>query len=114
VFLSSPEGLYQAIQVTSDCFANHTVLSSFLQLARSKGLGKTSDNNWFERGRLLRDVNLEQVWVICLPKTGQIGKPSEPDTSSLLVHLWLTTAGTGKLRKMEQIHKLISSGRGSI
>jgi hypothetical protein len=106
--------MYQAVQVTSNCSTNHTFLSSLLQLTRSKGLSKAPNDDWFEQGGLFRDVESEQVWVVFLSKAGQIGKPSVPDTSLLLVHLWLTRTGTGKLCKMEQIHKAISSGRGSI
>jgi hypothetical protein len=85
-----------------------------LQFTSSKGLSELANDGGFEGGILVRAVEALQEGIVGFANTGQIGKPSEPDTSLLLVNLWLTTACSGKLCKVQLIQEMISAGRGNI
>jgi hypothetical protein len=82
-----------------------------LQLTRSKGLGEAAND---ERLEFRTTVELGEIGVVSALMVGQIGEPSKPDTSSVLLDLWHDAGVAGKLRKMELSQEVISLGRGAI
>jgi hypothetical protein len=107
------KGLYQFVQVTAHCVANHTFLSILLQFTRLKGLGKTTDDNGFEGWELVK-VGEEGVVRALMDGHGQMGKPLVPDTSLVCFDLWHNLHVMGNLCKVELIHKVIALGRGAM
>ena len=84
--LIRPEGLNQRSDVVfEDCACNHTLTTSGLKLACSKGLGKSADDDGLKLFKVFGGAEGVKEGVVGLFDGAKIGDPSVPDQSLLLV-----------------------------